>query len=42
MGEGGEVEREEELPTVVVLEKGDVGEEEYKKFREAMKDMGWR
>ena len=38
-GEGDEEEREDELPTVVELEKGDVGEEEYKKFCEAMKEM---
>ena len=38
-GEGDEGEREDELPTVVVLEKEDVGEEEYKKFREVMKEL---
>ena len=38
-GEGDEVEREDEMPTVVVLEKGGVGEEEYEKFREAMKEL---
>ena len=31
-------EREDELPTVVVLRKGDVGEEEFHKFRETMKE----
>lgn len=38
-GEGDDEEREDELPTVVMLEEGDVGEEEYKRFREAMKEM---
>ena len=31
-------EREDELPTVVVLKKGDCGEEEYRKYREIMKE----
>lgn len=35
---GGDEERDDELPTVVVLNKGDVGEEEYQKFREEMKE----
>ena len=33
-GGGSGDERDDELPTVVVLKKGDVGEEEYHKFRE--------
>lgn len=32
-----EVERDDELPTVVVLRKGDVGEEEYMEMRRRLK-----
>ena len=35
---GSDGERDDELPTVVVLRKGDVGEEEYQKFRETIKE----
>lgn len=35
---GGDEERDDEVPTVVVLRKGDVGEEEYHKYRETMKE----
>ena len=36
----GEVEKEDELPTVVVLREGDVGEQEYLENRRHMKDEG--
>ena len=39
-GGGGDKEREDELPTVVVMKKGDVGEEEYQKYRKMMKEIG--
>ena len=35
--DGSEVEREDEQPTVVVLREGDIGEEEFQKFRQKTK-----
>ena len=37
-GVSSDEEREDELPTVVVLGKGDVGEDEYHKYRAAEKE----
>ena len=36
--EGKEVERDDELPTVVVLREGDIGEDEYLKLRQHRKE----
>ena len=38
--EDEEVEREDELPTVVVLRKGDLGEQDFLEHRQKMKDEG--
>lgn len=35
-----EVERDDELPTVVVLREGDVGEREFMEMRQNMKEEG--
>lgn len=38
-GDGAEVEREDEQPTVVVLKPGDIGPEEYEAYRQSMKGV---
>lgn len=38
--DGDDVEREDELPTVVVLRQGDIGREEFLENRQRMKEEG--